>query len=479
MIEQEFVAPHIIIDIHYNHEHIKMELSNHDPLVTSMSEELDRLPPLSPSCCIYRVPKRLRRVSEKAYTPQVVSIGPLHHGKEALKAMEELKYRYLKDFLERTDVTLEYCIRRIRDKEAVLRSCYAETIKFTSDEFVRIILVDAAFIIEILMRFRYKKLRVPTDRIFNKPRMLEDVWPDMRMLENQLPFFILVDLFDQERNRVDTETTSIIDLSHHFFKNLMYLKDTEDALPQIRPPHEVEHFVDFVRKLYPLPPPSVLEVPQARGQSKTLAISSMRSSSFVVDVQQAQGPLETLLTLTPSMTQLYRAGVKFKVGSSRNKFDIRFEDGVLEIPKITISDQSEVTLTNLLVYEQSLCQKVENYINDYVVILNILVKTPEDVELLVKNGIVENKLGDSSKGCTMIKNLADGVVMDSEEFYFATLCDDLTKYYKMFRHRGMEYLIKHFFNSPWTTKEIIAAVILLVLTLIQTVCSVISATQKQ
>ncbi|XP_068312464.1 UPF0481 protein At3g47200-like [Pyrus communis] len=427
-----------------------MELSNHDPLVTSMSEELDRLPPLSPSCCIYRVPKRLRRVSEKAYTPQVVSIGPLHHGKEALKAMEELKYRYLKDFLERTDVKLEYCIRRIRDKEAVLRSCYAETIKFTSDEFVRIILVDAAFIIEILMRFRYKKLRVPTDRMFNKPRMLEDVWPDMRMLENQLPFFILVDLFDQERNRVDTETTSIIDLSHHFFKNLMYLKDTEDALPQIRPPHEVEHFVDFVRKLYPLPPP-----------------------------QQAQGPLETLLTLTPSMTQLYRAGVKFKVGSSRNKFDIRFEDGVLEIPKITISDQSEVTLTNLLVYEQSLCQKVENYINDYVVILNILVKTPEDVELLVKNGIVENKLGDSSKGCTMIKNLADGVVMDSEEFYFATLCDDLTKYYKMFRHRGMEYLIKHFFNSPWTTKEIIAAVILLVLTLIQTVCSVISATQKQ
>ncbi|PQP97174.1 UPF0481 protein [Prunus yedoensis var. nudiflora] len=115
-------------------------------------------------------------------------------------------------------------------------------------------------------------------------------------------------------------------------------------------------------------------------------------SSCVMDVPQAGGQLET--QTIRSMTQLYRAGVKFKKGSSTNIFDIRFniDDGILEIPKITISDQSEVTLTNLLEYEQTLSKKVENYINDYVVILNILVNTPEDVALLVKNGIVENKL---------------------------------------------------------------------------------------
>jgi hypothetical protein len=36
----------------------------------------------SGTCCIYKVPERLRELNEKAYTPRVVSIGPIHHGKD-------------------------------------------------------------------------------------------------------------------------------------------------------------------------------------------------------------------------------------------------------------------------------------------------------------------------------------------------------------------------------------------------------------
>ena len=165
------------------------------PLVTSMSEELDGLSSLSSSCCIHRVPERLRRVSENAYTPQVVSIGPLHHGKEGLKAMEDHKKRYLQDYIRRTRVSLADYVQKVKDQEAKLRSCYAETIQVSSDEFVRIILVDAAFIIEVLLRYCFDELQDENDCIFNKPYMLQDVWPDMRLLENQLPFFILEELF--------------------------------------------------------------------------------------------------------------------------------------------------------------------------------------------------------------------------------------------------------------------------------------------
>ncbi|CAL8996861.1 unnamed protein product [Prunus brigantina] len=55
---------------------------------------------------------------------------------------------------------------------------------------------------------------------------------------------------------------------------------------------------------------------------------------------------------------------------------------------------------------------MENYINDYVVIMDRFVNTTKDVELLVKHGIVENSLGDSSEGSTLINNLADGVIVD-------------------------------------------------------------------
>ncbi|CAL8996818.1 unnamed protein product [Prunus brigantina] len=126
--------------------------NQHNPLETSMSQELANLSPLPPLRCIYRVPERLRRGNENAYTPRVVSIGPLHHGKEHLKAMEEHKKRYLAYFLHRTQVSLNNYINKIKDQEARLHSYYADFIEFDSDEFVRIILVDAAFIIEFLLR---------------------------------------------------------------------------------------------------------------------------------------------------------------------------------------------------------------------------------------------------------------------------------------------------------------------------------------
>ncbi|CAL8105055.1 unnamed protein product [Prunus armeniaca] len=50
---------------------------------------------------------RLRQgKDDEAYTPQVVSIGPLHHGKQGLKAMEDHKKRYLQDYIRRTRCAL-------------------------------------------------------------------------------------------------------------------------------------------------------------------------------------------------------------------------------------------------------------------------------------------------------------------------------------------------------------------------------------
>ncbi|KAI5354961.1 hypothetical protein L3X38_007856 [Prunus dulcis] len=250
------------------------------PLVTSMSEELDGLSPLSSLCCIYRVPERLPRVSEKACTPQVVSIGPLHHGEEGLKAMEDHKKMYLQEYIHRTRVS--------------------------SDELVRIILVDAAFIIEVLLRYHFDELQDENDRIFNKPWMLQDVWPDMWLLENQLPFFILEEIFYPEKTKVSSnnnniERLSMLNLCHNFFKTLMHIEGTDGNMEKLCA-SKVEHFVDFCRSLYlplPLKPP-------------------------------AKGRLETLNT--PSITELHRAGVKFKVGSPKNLFDIQLANGILEIP---------------------------------------------------------------------------------------------------------------------------------------------------
>ncbi|KAB2629337.1 hypothetical protein D8674_034132 [Pyrus ussuriensis x Pyrus communis] len=361
------------------------------------------------------VPERLRRVIEKAYTPEVVSIGPLHHGKESLQAMEEHKKRYLQDFIRRTRVGLEDYMKIIKDQEGKIRSCYAETIKFSSDDF--------------------------------------DIWPNTRLLENQLPFFDLEDLFDPDKiigRRSGRRSTfcqlSVIKLSRVFFKYLMHIEGADGNLDKMCG-YKAEHFVDFCRNLY-------LQLPLER---------------------QAKGKLKTLNT--PSITELHRAGVKFRVGSAKNLLDIQFNDGILEIPKLTISDETEPTVRNLLAFEQ--CHCMENYMNDYVVIMDCFVNTAKDVELLVKHGIVENRLCDSSGGSTLINNLADGVIVELNDFYFATLCEDLNKYCKTSWHKWKANLRQNYCNTPWATLSIAAAVLLLVLTLIQAVCSVVSVLQSK
>ncbi|KAK3205158.1 hypothetical protein Dsin_019204 [Dipteronia sinensis] len=101
----------------------------------------------------------------------MVSIGPLHHGREELKPMEDYKRRYLKEFLQRTEVSLEDFIKFINDKEVKIRNCYAETIRHSSDDFVKVILVDAAFTIELILRYSFTR-----HRIYCKDGIYEEPW---------------------------------------------------------------------------------------------------------------------------------------------------------------------------------------------------------------------------------------------------------------------------------------------------------------
>ncbi|CAL8996916.1 unnamed protein product [Prunus brigantina] len=95
------------------------------------------------------------------------------------------------------------------------------------------------------------------------------------------------------------------------------------------------------------------------------------------------------------------------------------------------------------------------------------VDSPKDVDLLVKYGIVENVLGDSSDVSTLFNNLGIGIYA-SDNFTFADISKDLNKYCSSTWHRSMANLRQNYFNSPWATLSVIAAAVLLILTLIQT-----------
>ncbi|GAB4854092.1 hypothetical protein Ancab_022674 [Ancistrocladus abbreviatus] len=280
-------------------------------LSDSISIKFDNLHPLSSDCCIYRVPEYLCSINREAYRPLVVSIGPFHYKDERLRAMEEHKLRYLKYFLNRTkNRNLEDYVNFVKEREELVRKCYAEEFTLNSGRFVEMVLVDAAFIIELFLRYcDNEDLSGGNDIIFGRPRMLDQVLDDIRLEENQLPFFIIRALYDFAR---DPDCPSFLVLTCKFFE-----------FEGIELLSEPKHFVDFLRESYlPSPPP-----PRADEYGE-------RPFCF-------------------NVAYLHEAGVKFELAKEGSSLlDITFDGGVLKIPKITIVDSTESIWRNLMVFEQ-------------------------------------------------------------------------------------------------------------------------------
>uniref|UniRef100_A0A5B7AMN1 Uncharacterized protein n=1 Tax=Davidia involucrata TaxID=16924 RepID=A0A5B7AMN1_DAVIN len=153
--------------------------------------------------------------------------------------------------------------------------------------------------------------------------------------------------------------------------------------------------------------------------------------------------------------------------------DIHFSNGVLEIPCFELSDQTTPFIRNLMALE--LCHYPhDSYINDYIILMNNLIKAPKDVDLLVKKGILVNGLGDSSAAATFFNPLSRQIKFSSSNFYYSRLCKDLNAYKKVPWEVWMAIFKHDYCSTPWRTASTTAAVILLVLTFIQAVCSILS-----
>lgn len=96
---------------------------------------------------IYRVPKIMREVDEKLYVPQMVSIGPYHHGKKELADMETHKWRAMHQVCKRTGHDMKRYIAEIWPLENWAWSSYEGEIEMSRYEFVHcLVLLHIPFV---------------------------------------------------------------------------------------------------------------------------------------------------------------------------------------------------------------------------------------------------------------------------------------------------------------------------------------------
>ncbi|CAL5184450.1 unnamed protein product [Lathyrus oleraceus] len=137
--------------------------------------------------CIYKVPQRIRQTNPQAYTPQIISIGPFHspHGSSSdniLHQMEQFKLKYLKGLLNISKLSLGDLVFKFQEWEERIRSCYAGLLSFNSNDFLKIIFIDACFIIEHFLRCYDYPNWMENDPIFLKPGLFNDIICDLILL---------------------------------------------------------------------------------------------------------------------------------------------------------------------------------------------------------------------------------------------------------------------------------------------------------
>ena len=114
-----------------------------------------------------------------------------------------------------------------------------------------------------------------------------------------------------------------------------------------------------------------------------------------------------------------------------------------------------------------------SYITDYALVLDCLIDTNKDVDLLINKKIVSNCLGDSNNVALLFNGLWKNVLQLNFNCQYFDICQRLNRYCHDPWHRKKATLRRDYCNTPWRTVASIAGIILLVLTIVQTIFSVL------
>ncbi|WRX20694.1 Protein of unknown function DUF247 [Theobroma cacao] len=172
-------------------------------------------------------------------------------------------------------------------------------------------------------------------------------------------------------------------------------------------------------------------------------------------------------------TELKEAGIRFKKVEGRSIFDIKFENGTMKIPTLEIDDHTEWFLRNVIAYEQFFSESSLNHVTDYMIFMDCLINSRKDVEILRQRGIVKNLLGDDEVIATMFNRLGDSVAISAFSLY-SEVFNNVNMHCSGRWNKQFANLKHNYFNSPWAFLSFLAAVLLLLLTMVQAVFSVLS-----
>ncbi|KAL2229959.1 UPF0481 protein At3g47200 [Sesamum indicum] len=441
---------------------------------------------------------------DNVYDPEIVAIGFYNHQKDYLKDMENFKLIYLKRFLGRnkyesdnnvndvpvkesasstninvtasssvkqsacssvkveghvkesaeSSVNAVVCENKNADKivkavvgmEERARKWYGgRTDRARGSDFVEMLVIDGCFLIELLRCYGLDNWRDPNDPIFRHESILSQLRHDIVLNENQLPFFVLNDLFEMTKSKDPKD--DLIHLTLCFVEGMFLDLSIPGNLKFVKP----DHLLGLIHDVWVLP----------------FATNNVERNN-----QAAIGKWENI----NSASELQKTGIDFKISQDFNSLmDITFArkclGAKLKIPQLNIYYETESQIRNLVAYEQYLPDGNPRYVSDYTFFLHCLINTSNDVELLRRSGIIGNWLGNDEEVSLMFNRLGKSI-LTSSKFSYSKIFSEVNMHYHSHRKKWWAELWREYFDGPWACAKFLAALTLLGLAISQTIFTI-------
>ncbi|KAD3336104.1 hypothetical protein E3N88_31623 [Mikania micrantha] len=401
---------------------------------------------------IHMAPRTLRELSPHSFNPRVVSIGPLHRDDENVWAFERKKATYVINLMNRMtspkEIIMNSCMEKVYASMEKIKACYVLTEVYDVVEFAEMMVMDACFI----LGFIYMTFEVMPDMSH-----AEDVIRDLVLLENQIPFFFLDDIFKCTIVKLHPDMSLVQFIYPVLWLVALKLFDFNQAvlkIPEIIFINDTHHILSLLHKCYE---------PQ---QDDTILEGSIGAINHsVVDLDKAG------VSFKPNQSKTWVLGMEMEFPS----FLWSWCKCTLRMPVLHVHDSTELILRNLIAYEVELRQ-TRKYITSYAIAMDVLVNTQDDVAKLVESKVLVNLMGSNEEAANMINNICKEVD-DVYSFYFQQW-KTLDKYYDSYWPKHIGWMRRTYFSSPWNIIALVVGIIIFTLTMVQTIFTIKSYRAK-
>ncbi|CAH2055280.1 unnamed protein product [Thlaspi arvense] len=501
----------------------------------SLDAELEEHDLEEVTICIFTVPKALMCSHRDSYTPHRVSIGPYHCLKPELHEMERYKLMIARKFRNQSkSFRFHDLVEKLQSMEIKIRACYHKYIGFNDETLLWIMAVDSSFLIEFLKIYSFRKVETLINRVGHN-----EILRDIMMIENQIPFFVLRKTLEFQLESTESADGLLVSVLTGLCRDLspLVIKFDDDEILKAHF-HDYNHILDFLyqmivprieeeqeaeeeeeeenragdnggnravrflqefklqlnRVLASRPADLILRLPlriisnlpgfialkfsadylftRQENEATTTTAGQESSSASIPNIEKP--PLVEELTI-PSVSDLHKAGVRFKPTTNGNISTVAFDSdsGQFHLPVINLDINTETVLRNLVAYEASNTSGPLVFTR-YTELVNGIIDSEEDVRLLREQGVLVSRLKSDQEAAEMWNGMSKSVRLTRVGFLDKTI-EDVNRYYTGRWKVKIGRFVEVYLYGSWQIFAFFAAALLLILLSLQVLSLVFSS----